>query len=133
LCMGIGSLIKGFAVTELLAQKVTTLDNNSGLSSLLTTSFLVMFASKIGLPVSTTHVSSSAIIGSNLHKGSDPVNWSVVRDIVLSWVVTIPGSGILSALFYSIMSIEYYLDYRFCTKAAVLVHFRGRAMVSPPR
>lgn len=103
--MGIGSLVKGAAVTELLSQKVTNLDDKSSLSSLLTTSLLVMFASKLGLPVSTTHVSSSAIIGSNLHSGVKSVNWVVVRHIVLSWIVTVPGAGLLAAAAFMLYRI----------------------------
>jgi inorganic phosphate transporter, PiT family len=105
LAMAIGSMVKGFAVTELLSRKVTQLDEKSSLSALFTTTFLVIFASKLGLPVSTTHVSSSAIIGSNLNKGARSVNWKVVRDVALSWVVTIPGAGILAAVAYFIIEI----------------------------
>ncbi|MGG3957645.1 inorganic phosphate transporter [Bhargavaea massiliensis] len=101
--MSIGSLVKGLSVTQLLARKVTQLDNQSSLSSVLTTTLLVMASSRFGLPVSTTHVSTTAIIGAGLGKNKDAINWSVVRDMVLSWIVTLPGAGILAMLAYYIL------------------------------
>ncbi|MBA2873172.1 phosphate/sulfate permease [Anoxybacillus calidus] len=102
--MSIGSLVKGVSVTQLLARKVAQLDNQSSVSSVLTTTVLVMASSQLGLPVSTTHVSTTAIIGAGLRKNKNAVNWSVVRDMVLSWIVTLPGAGILGILAYYILT-----------------------------
>ncbi|MEK6527110.1 MAG: inorganic phosphate transporter, partial [Nitrospirota bacterium] len=63
LAMGLGSYLGGLRVTEVLAEKVTRMDHMEGLSANLTTSSLVLVSATMGLPVSTTHVSSSAIIG----------------------------------------------------------------------
>ncbi|MEK6604024.1 MAG: inorganic phosphate transporter, partial [Nitrospirota bacterium] len=68
LAMGFGSYIGGFRVTEVLAEKVTRMDHVEGLSANLTTSSLVLVSATMGLPVSTTHVSSSAIIGIGVRK-----------------------------------------------------------------
>ena len=57
----------------------------------------------MGLPVSTTHVSSSAIIGIGLLKGLKAVRWTTVRDMVLAWLVTLPVAGILAALAYVVL------------------------------
>ncbi|HFO1051485.1 TPA: anion permease [Bacillus paranthracis] len=103
--MSIGSLVKGLAVTNLLARKVTKLDENSSLSSVITTTCLVMSSSQLGLPVSTTHVSTSAIIGAGMKQGAKTINWSVIRDIILSWIVTLPGAGIIAVVVYYILSI----------------------------
>src|SRR6185295_3417100 len=64
--MGLGSYFGGLRVTEVLAEKVTRMDHAEGLSANLTTSSLVLLSGSLGLPVSTTHVSSSAIIGIGL-------------------------------------------------------------------
>jgi PiT family inorganic phosphate transporter len=104
LAMGLGSYIGGFRVTEVLAEKVTRMDHVEGLSANLTTSSLVLVSATMGLPVSTTHVSSSAIIGIGLLKGVQAVRWATVRDMVLAWIVTLPAGALLAALAYFILS-----------------------------
>lgn len=100
LAMGLGSVLAGLRVTEVLAEKVTTMSHSEGLSANLTTSSIVMTAATVGLPVSTTHVGSSAIIGIGMLKGLRAVRWHTVRDMVLAWVVTLPLSGLIAALVY---------------------------------
>jgi len=100
LAMGLGSYLGGLRVTEVLAEKITRMDHAEGLSANLTTSSLVLVSATMGLPVSTTHVSSSAIIGIGLTKGLREVRWSTVRDMVLAWIVTLPAGGLLAGLAY---------------------------------
>ena len=100
--MGFGSYFGGLRVTEVLAEKVTRMNHAEGLTANLTTSSLVLTSGWLGLPVSTTHVSSSAIIGIGLLKGVTAVRWATVRDMVLAWIVTLPASALLSALAYSL-------------------------------
>lgn len=102
--MGLGSYIGGTRVTEMLATKVTRMNHLEGLSANLTTSSLVLLSGTLGLPVSTTHVSSSAIIGIGLLKGLNGVRWATVRDMVLAWVVTLPAAAILSALAFLLLT-----------------------------
>ncbi len=104
LAMGLGSYIGGRRVTEVLAEKVTRMDHTEGLSANLTTSSLVLVTATMGLPVSTTHVSSSAIIGIGLLKGIKAVRWTTVRDMVLAWIVTLPVSALLAGLAYFILA-----------------------------
>jgi len=104
LAMGLGSYFGGLRVTEVLAEKVTTMDHAEGLSANLTTSSLVLVSGTLGLPVSTTHVSSSAIIGIGLLKGLNAVRWATVRDMVLAWIVTLPAAALLACLAYPILS-----------------------------
>ncbi len=101
--MGLGSYLGGLRVTEVLAEKVTTMDHAEGLSANLTTSSLVLISATMGLPVSTTHVSSSAIIGIGLVKGVDAVQWKTVRNMVLAWIVTLPAAGLLAWLAYFLL------------------------------
>ena len=104
LAMGLGSYFGGLRVTEVLAEKVTKMNHAEGLSANLTTSSLVLVSGTLGLPVSTTHVSSSAIIGIGLLKGFKAVRWSTVRDMVLAWMVTLPASAMFAALAYLLLS-----------------------------
>ncbi len=104
LAMGFGSFFGGLRVTETLAEKVTRMDHVEGLSANLTTSSLVLISATLGLPVSTTHVSSSAIIGIGLLKGIEAVRWTTVRDMVLAWVITLPAAAVLACLAYLVLS-----------------------------
>ncbi len=98
--MGLGSFIGGRKVTETLAANVTTMDPTEGFAANLTTAFLVASASNLGLLVSTTHVSSGAIIGIGLRDSVGRIHWKVVRDILLAWVVTLPAVGLLGLAAY---------------------------------
>ncbi|MGH7183701.1 MAG: inorganic phosphate transporter [Nitrospiraceae bacterium] len=104
IAMGLGSYFGGRRVTEVLAEKVTRMDHSEGLSANLTTSGLVLASGVLGLPVSTTHVSSSAIIGIGLLKGWGNVRWTTVRDMVMAWVVTLPASALLACITYLILT-----------------------------
>ena len=104
IAMGLGSYFGGLGVTEVLAEKVTKMNHAEGLSANLTTSSLVLVSGSLGLPVSTTHVSSSAIIGIGLLKDRNSVRWTTVRDMVLAWVVTLPASALLACIAYLILT-----------------------------
>jgi len=100
LAMGMGSYFGGLRVTTVLAENVTEMNHAEGLSANLTTSSLILAAGTLGLPVSATHLSSSAIIGIGLLKGWRAVRWHTVRDMVLAWFVTLPTAALLAWLAY---------------------------------
>jgi inorganic phosphate transporter, PiT family len=104
IAMGLGSYFGGLRVTKVLAENVTKMNHAEGLSANLTTSSLVLLSGSLGLPVSTTHISSSAIIGIGLLKGWKSVRWTTVRDMVLAWVVTLPASALLAGIAYLILT-----------------------------
>jgi inorganic phosphate transporter, PiT family len=93
LAMGVGSYVGGLRVTQVLAENVTTMNHTEGLSANLATSSLVLLSGILGLPVSTTHVSSSAIVGIGLRNGMQAVRWPTVQSMVLAWIVTIPATA----------------------------------------
>ena len=95
LAMGVGSVIAGFRVTRTLAEKVTRITPANGFAANVVTSLLVGAASRFALPVSTTHVSSGAIIGVGLRERD--VRWKIVTEMLLAWVVTLPVSALLAA------------------------------------
>jgi PiT family inorganic phosphate transporter len=104
IAMGIGSYWGGQRVTEVLAERVTKMNHTEGLSANLTTSSLVLLSGTLGLPVSTTHVSSSAIIGIGLLRETASIHWATVQDMVLAWLVTIPATACLACLAYFLLS-----------------------------
>jgi PiT family inorganic phosphate transporter len=97
LSMGAGSLLSGFRITEVLAEKVTRMDHLEGLAANLTTALMVIAGARLGLPMSTTHVSSGAIIGMGLRRGADQIHWKKVIEMILAWVVTVPVAALLAA------------------------------------
>jgi inorganic phosphate transporter, PiT family len=100
LAMTSGSLIRGFKVTETLARKVTPMAPLEGLTANLVTALLVIFASRFALPVSTTHVSSAAIIGLGIRRDARDVRWKTVGEMVLAWIVTLPAAAVIAAMAY---------------------------------
>jgi PiT family inorganic phosphate transporter len=95
--MAAGGLIAGRRVLETLAKKLTPLPLAESLTASLTTAALVMAASRFALPVSTTHVSTGAIIGAGLKNDPAKVKWTKVGEVVLSWVVTLPAAALIAA------------------------------------
>jgi PiT family inorganic phosphate transporter len=107
LAMGVGSYVGGLRVTQVLAENVTTMNHTEGLSANLATSSLVLLSGILGLPVSTTHVSSSAIIGIGLRNGIQAVRWPTVQSMVLAWIVTLPATAVLAGFLYWILSLVF--------------------------
>lgn len=99
-----GSLIAGLRVTETLACKVTTMDPAEGFAANLVSAAVVILASRLALPVSTTHVSSGAIIGLGLKRGGNSIQWKTVRDMLGAWVITLPVSGGIAAALYLLLN-----------------------------
>lgn len=94
----LGSLAAGRRVTRVLAEDVTPMDPRDGLSANLVTASLVTAGAVLGLPMSTTHVSSGAIFGVGAERGS--LNRRTARDIGMAWVVTLPAAALFGALAY---------------------------------
>jgi PiT family inorganic phosphate transporter len=95
--MGLGSALAGFKVTETLATKVTSMSPAEGCSANLVTAALVIVASRLGAPVSTTHVSSCSIIGMGLKRDARSIQWKTVREMLFAWIVTLPVAGLIAA------------------------------------
>ena len=96
--MTAGGLIAGTKVLDTLAKKLTPLPLTESLTASVSTAVLVSLASWKGLPVSTTHVSTGAIIGAGLKNDPRGVRWGKVGEIVLSWIVTLPAAAVIGAV-----------------------------------
>jgi PiT family inorganic phosphate transporter len=95
-----GSWFTGRRVTKVLANDVTQMNDREGFIANLVTSALVGPGAALGLPMSTTHVASGAIMGLGTGHGKN-VNWKTLRDMLLAWVVTLPVAAIAGiAVFY---------------------------------
>lgn len=96
--MAIGSLVSARRVAHTMSERITSMTRGQGFTANLVTSFLVIAASRLGLPVSTTHVSCGSLFGIGLINRT--AHLSVIRNIILSWVVTLPAAALLAALIY---------------------------------
>lgn len=102
LMMAAGGLLNARRVAETMSHKITTISHGQGLSSNLTTAMLVIFASKLGLPVSTTHVSVGALFGIGLT--TQQANKNMMASILLSWLLTLPCAALCAAGVYAILN-----------------------------
>jgi PiT family inorganic phosphate transporter len=96
--MALGGLLAGRRVLETMAKKLTPLPLAESLTASMVTASLVALASWQSLPVSTTHVATGSIIGAGLKNNSAGVKWSKVREIALSWVITLPVAALIAAV-----------------------------------
>ncbi|MFC1603267.1 anion permease [Pseudomonadota bacterium] len=96
--MAIGGLLSARRVAETMSKKITEINHGQGFSANLVTSFLVIVASKYGVPVSTTHVSVGSIFGIGMVSGNR--NAAVIKSILLSWLITLPIAMVFSASIY---------------------------------
>lgn len=86
--MALGGIIFARQVAQTMSQGVTRLNHVQGLTANLITATLVLFASKLGMPVSTTHVAVGSIAG--VGASAKTLNWLALRNILLSWIATLP-------------------------------------------
>jgi PiT family inorganic phosphate transporter len=99
--MAVGGLLNARRVAETMSNKITKLNHGQGFTANLVTGFLVIFASRFGLPVSTTHVSVGSIFGIGL--ASKRINTGIVLEIILSWLITLPVAAVFSGVAYWIL------------------------------
>ena len=102
---GIG--MAGHRVMETIGTKITTLTNSRGFSVEFAAATTVLIASKLGLPVSTTHAAVGGVMGVGLARGIEAVNFRIIFKIIIYWVLTVPASAITSVVIFKIL--EYFL------------------------
>ncbi len=100
--MALGTLFGGYRIVRTMGMKITKLSPVGGSSAELSAGLTLMLASKLGIPVSTTHTITGAIIGVGALQRISAVRWGVARQIVIAWVITIPATAIFSAILYKI-------------------------------
>jgi inorganic phosphate transporter, PiT family len=98
LAMGMGTLFGGWRIVKTMGQKITKLRPVGGACAEMSGAFSLFFASALGVPVSTTHTITGAIVGVGAARGPSKVRWGVTGSIVWAWVLTIPASAIISAI-----------------------------------
>jgi PiT family inorganic phosphate transporter len=97
--------VKSFRLIRTLGEKITKLHPINGFSAETGGAVIIQMASLFGLPVSTTHVVTSAVTGTGLANRLGGVSWKVFRAIMLAWVVTLPFCAIAAALIYYLLNL----------------------------
>ena len=100
-----GTAAGGWRIIKTMGQRVVKLDPVHGFAAETTAATIILTASHFGMPVSTTHVISSAIIGVGSSDRLSAVRWGVAGNIVIAWILTIPASAAVAALAYVVLDL----------------------------
>jgi len=107
----LGLVTYGKKVISTIGNNITTLNPSRGFSVTLGATITVILSSSLGLPVSTTHTLIGGIVGVGIAKGIQSININVIRNIFISWVITIPSGAILSIIIFQ--CIKFIIDLLF--------------------
>ena len=103
----IGLVTWGYKVIETIGKKITELTPTRGFSVQFGAAITILVASRAGLPISTTHTLVGAVLGVGFARGIGALNLRVVRDIIISWVMTLPAGAGLAILFFYILKATF--------------------------
>ena len=102
--ISLGTAVGGWRIMRTMGRKVVELEPIHGFAAETTAATVLLVTAHLGMPVSTTHVISSAIMGVGSSKGPRGVRWGVARTILLAWVVTIPATALAGALAWAALA-----------------------------
>lgn len=100
--MALGTLAGGWRIVHTMGSKITRLTPPQGVCAETGGALTLFMATYLGIPVSTTHTITGAIIGVGAARRLSAVRWSVASNIVVAWVVTLPAAAVMGALFYAL-------------------------------
>ncbi len=98
--MALGTLLGGWRIVRTMGSRITRLTPFQGVCAETAGSITLFLATGLGIPVSTTHTITGAIVGVGAARRTSAVRWNVAKDIVIAWVVTMPAAGVIGAAFY---------------------------------
>lgn len=93
--MALGTLVGGWRILKTMGFKITHLDTPQGFAAELVAASTIEIASRVGIPLSTTHTISTAIIGVGATRRFSAVRWGVTHRIIAAWILTFPACGLI--------------------------------------
>lgn len=103
-----GIYMYGYRVMATLGSRITTLTNTRGFSVDFAAATTVLIASKLGLPVSTTHAAVGGIVGVGVARGLEAVNYRIILRIMLYWILTVPAAALSSMILFKVLILFIY-------------------------
>jgi PiT family inorganic phosphate transporter len=103
--IALGTFLGGWRIVRTMGSRITRLTPMQGVCAETAGSITLFMATGLGIPVSTTHTITGAIVGVGAARRATAVRWSVAQEIVIAWVITMPAAAVLGAAFYSFASV----------------------------
>src|SRR5689334_1375732 len=100
--IGVGTMFGGWRIVKTMGQRITKLKPVGGFAAEAAGSITLFMATHFGIPVSTTHTITGAIVGVGTTRGTSAVRWGVAGSIVVAWIITIPASAGIAAVAWAI-------------------------------
>jgi PiT family inorganic phosphate transporter len=100
--MGLGTLMGGWRIVHTMGSKITRLTPHQGFCAETGGAIMLFSATSLGIPVSTTHTITGAIMGVGAARRASAVRWGIAGNIVVAWVLTLPAAGLIAALTYGL-------------------------------
>ena len=100
LAIGAGTYVGGWRIMRTLGHRVFKMEPESGFAAQITAGVTIYTATRLGYPLSTTHVISGSVLGAGATKRLSAVRWGVAGNIVTAWILTIPAAGLVAAAIY---------------------------------
>ncbi|HYA80690.1 MAG TPA: anion permease [Methylocystis sp.] len=99
--MGLGTLFGGWRIVHTMGSKITKLTPMQGFCAETGGAMTLFLATAFGVPVSTTHTITGAIVGVGAARRVSAVRWNIAKDIVVAWIITMPMAATIAAIFYA--------------------------------
>ena len=103
--MGLGTASGGWRIMKTMGHKIIKLRPINGFAAESAAALVILAATHLRAPVSTTHVISASIMGVGASKRVSAVRWGVARNILIAWVLTIPIAAVVSAIAYGMLRL----------------------------
>jgi PiT family inorganic phosphate transporter len=103
--MGVGTSIGGYKIIKSVGMDMVKLQKYQGFSADIAAATCLFISTIIGIPVSTTHTKTTAIMGVGAAKRLSSVNWGIVNEMVMTWILTFPGCGVIGFLMAKLFMI----------------------------
>jgi PiT family inorganic phosphate transporter len=100
--ISLGTLSGGWKIIETMGSRITKLSQHQGFAASTGGSIVLFTASALGIPVSTTHTITGAIVGAGVARRASAVRWGTASNVVIAWIITIPASAAVGAMFYAL-------------------------------